>query len=324
MVILGSGWNCGKMVGRSEPEQEHILSGALTSSRNELGGLVRAYAEAVEAKLGTYLGEVRGPSELVAAMGYAVLGPGKRIRPALVLMCNEACGGDEKAALTAGCAVEMVHAYSLVHDDLPSMDDDDMRRGRATCHKVYGEAVAILAGDALLSEAFGIIAKEIHSAELAQELVRELSEACGSDGMVGGQAADMLTQGRGGDTEMLEYIHANKTAKLIRASCRMGALTGGANDEQLEALGEYGQAVGLAFQVIDDLLDVEGDAELVGKAVGKDDGAGKLTYPSIVGVEAAREKVRSLGEEARAALKVLGKRGERLTELAELLARRVT
>ena len=300
------------------------MSDAVASSKNELGRLVQPYAEGVESKLRAYLEAVRGPGELVEAMRYASLGSGKRIRPALVLMCNEACGGDEGAALTAGCAVEMVHAYSLVHDDLPSMDDDDMRRGRATCHKVYGEAVAILAGDALLSEAFAIIAKEICSAELAQSLVRELSEACGSDGMVGGQAADMLSEGRGGNSEMLEYIHANKTAKLIRASCRMGALTGGASDEQLEAFGVYGQAVGLTFQVIDDLLDAGGDAELVGKAVGKDDGAGKLTYPSVVGVEAAREKVRCLVEEANGALKVLGKRGERLAELAELLARRAT
>ena len=160
------------MCGMSKAQQEKVLSEAAAGGKNELASLLRPYAEQVEAKLREYLERVPGPQQLAEAMAYAVLGPGKRIRPALVLMCNEACGGEAEAALTTGCAVEMVHAYSLVHDDLPSMDDDDMRRGRATCHKVYGEAVAILAGDALLSEAFGIIAKEIHSAELAQALAQ--------------------------------------------------------------------------------------------------------------------------------------------------------
>ncbi len=294
------------------------------SAKNDLASLVEPYAEAVAEKLREYLGKVSGPKQLVGAMGYAVLGPGKRIRPALVLMCDEACGGQGEAALTAGCAVEMLHTYSLVHDDLPSMDDDDMRRGRATCHKVYGEAMAILAGDALLTEAFGIIGKEIESAQLVKALVHELAQACGVEGMVGGQAADMLTEGKKGDAELLKYIHSNKTGKLIRACCRMGALTGGASEEELEALGVYGEAVGMAFQVIDDLLDVGGDAQMVGKAVGKDDQAGKLTYPSIVGAQAAREKVCSLGKEAKAALKPLGERGKKLTALAELLGRRVS
>jgi geranylgeranyl diphosphate synthase type II len=257
-------------------------------------------------------------------MGYALLGPGKRIRPVLVLMSDEACGGHRASALTAGCAVEMLHTYSLVHDDLPSMDDDDMRRGRPTCHKVYGEAMAILVGDALLTEAFGIISKQIDSAQLAKALVQELARASGAEGMVAGQAADMLTEGSKGDAQMLEYIHSNKTAKLIRACCRMGALTGGAGIEEIEALGTYGEAVGMAFQVIDDLLDIAGDAQMVGKAVGKDDRAGKLTYPSIVGTKAAHEKVVLLSDQARAALGPLGRRGQKLTELAELLARRVS
>jgi len=312
------------MCGMSKAQQEKVLSEAVAGGKNELASLLRPYAEQVEAKLREYLKRVRGPQQLAEAMDYAVLGPGKRIRPALVLMCNEACGGQRAAALTAGCAVEMLHAYSLVHDDLPSIDDDDMRRGRATCHKVYGEAVAMLAGDALLTEAFGIIAEEIDSAQLVKDLVKELAQASGAEGMVAGQAADILTQGKKGDARMLEYIHSNKTAKLIRACCRMGALTGAASSEELEALGAYGEAVGMAFQVIDDLLDVGGDAQMLGKAVGKDDRTGKLTYPSIVGVKAAREKVRSLGETATAALRPLGRRGEKLSLLAELLARRVT
>lgn len=301
-----------------------VLSEALVSTKNELAELVGPYAQAVDSKLREYLGKVSGPERLVEAMSYAVLGLGKRIRPVLLLMCNEACGGPREAALTAGCAVEMLHTYSLVHDDLPSMDDDDLRRGRATCHKVYGQAMAILAGDALLTEAFGIITKEIESAQLVKDLVWELAVASGAEGMVGGQAADMLTEGKKGNAQMLEYIHSNKTGKLIRACCRMGALTGGASKEELEALGAYGESVGMAFQVIDDLLDVGGDAQMVGKAVGKDDQAGKLTYPSIVGEKAAREKVRSLGEAASAALNPFGERGKKLSKLAELLARRVS
>jgi len=308
----------------SRLQQEKVLSEALTSNKNELGRLVGPYAEAVEGRLREYLAKLRGPKQLTEAMGYAALGPGKRIRPALVLMCNEACGGQRDLALTAGCAVEMVHAYSLVHDDLPSMDDDDIRRGRPACHKVYGEAMAMLAGDALLTEAFAIISKEIESPQLAKELVKELAQASGVEGMVAGQAADMLTVGKKGDPEMLAYVHSNKTGKLIRACCRMGALTGGASGEKLEALGRYGEAIGMAFQVIDDLLDVAGNAQMMGKALRKDDQAGKLTYPSIVGTEAAKEKVRSLGEDAAAALRGLGQRGKKLSLLAELLARRVT
>ena len=294
------------------------------STNSGLTGLIGPYAELIEQRLKGYLGKLEGPGRLIEAMKYAGLGPGKRIRPVLVLMCNEACGGEVELALAAGCAVEMVHAYSLVHDDLPSMDDDDLRRGRPTCHKVYGEAGAILAGDALLTEAFGLIAKEIESAELAKALVAELAAAAGSDGMVGGQAADMEAEEDGGDAETLNYIHSHKTGKLIRACCRMGALTAGATEEQLQGLSTYGQAVGMAFQIIDDLLDVASSAEVLGKSVGKDETAGKLTYPSLLGIEAAREKVRQLSEQAEESLEPLGDGGGKLRSLAKMLARRAT
>lgn len=289
----------------------------------DLTNLIRPYAELVDNKLRDYLGKLSGPGQLLEAMRYATLSPGKRIRPALVLMCNEACNGQRKAALPAACSVEMIHAYSLVHDDLPSMDDDDLRRGRATCHKVYGEAMAILAGDALLTEAFRIIAQEIDSADLVGSLVKELSEAAGAGGMVGGQSADILAEQSGGDTEKLQYIHSHKTGKLIRASCRMGALTAGADELKLKAVSDYGEAAGMAFQVIDDLLDMSGNVEVLGKNVSKDDRAGKLTYPAVLGSESAQQKVRSLNEKAAAALKPLGERGQKLLLLSEMLAQRV-
>ena len=182
--------------------------------------------------------------------------------------------------------------------------------------------MAILAGDALLTEAFGIMGKEIESAELMRSLVSELAEAAGANGMVGGQAADMTAEQDGGDAEMLAYIHSHKTGKLIRACCRMGALTAGATKEELQAVSDYGKAVGMAFQIIDDLLDLDSNAEVLGKSVGKDDRAGKLTYPSLLGSEAARQKVRWLSEQATSALKPLGMRGKKLLSLAQMLAQR--
>ncbi|MCK4963169.1 MAG: polyprenyl synthetase family protein [Anaerolineales bacterium] len=263
------------------------------------------------------------PVLLHEAMRYSVLNGGKRIRPILVYAAGYAVAADEAALDAPASAVEFIHAYSLVHDDLPSMDDDDLRRGRATCHKVYGEAMAILAGDALLTEAFRIMSKEIDSQELAGALVNELSEAAGAGGMVGGQSADILAEQSGGDAEKLQYIHSHKTGKLIRASCRMGALTAGADELKLKAVSDYGEAVGMAFQVIDDLLDMNGNSEILGKSAGKDDRAGKLTYPSVLGSEAAQQKVRSLNEKAAAALKPLGERGQKLLLLSGMLAQRV-
>ena len=263
------------------------------------------------------------PARLAAAMRYSVMAGGKRLRPVLCLLAAEACGGDRAAALPAACALEMVHTYSLIHDDLPAMDDDDLRRGRPTCHKAFDEATAVLAGDGLLTLAFEVIVAHVRPAEAAAGCVRALAEAAGPEGMVGGQMADLQAEGRtDGSTEALEAIHRRKTGALLRASLRMGGVVAGAPAGDLAALDAYGRAVGLAFQIVDDLLDVQGDEAKLGKRVGKDSGLGKWTYPGFLGVEGSRLRARQLADEAVAALEPLGPRGGRLRALAvDLLER---
>lgn len=263
------------------------------------------------------------PSRLAAAMRYSVLGGGKRLRPVMALLAADACGGDWDSALPAACAVEMIHAYSLIHDDLPCMDDDDLRRGRPTCHKAFDEATAVLAGDALLTYAFEVVARYVKPAEAALGCVRELAWAAGPNGMVGGQMADLLAEGRSdGSAEELERIHRRKTGALLRASLKMGAIIAGASAEQLEAVDRYGQAVGLAFQIVDDLLDVEGTEEATGKRVGKDQGLNKWTYPRFWGVEGSRAKASLLADQAARSLDPLGERGSALRALAWTLLER--
>ncbi|MGH8163922.1 MAG: farnesyl diphosphate synthase, partial [Rhodanobacteraceae bacterium] len=229
------------------------------------------------------------PRELVRAMRYAVLG-GKRLRPLLVYATGAALGAEEYVLDAPACAVELIHAYSLVHDDLPAMDDDDLRRGRPTCHVVFGEAAAILAGDAMQALAFEIIAADrTPSIEAATrvEMVRVLSAACGAQGMAGGQAFDLAAVGKTLDLGELERMHVHKTGALIRASVRLGALAAGCGDAAtIDALDRYGHAVGLAFQVRDDILDVEGHADVIGKTSGKDAAAAKPTFPSVLGMDA--------------------------------------
>jgi geranylgeranyl diphosphate synthase type II len=263
------------------------------------------------------------PGRLAEAMRYSVMAGGKRLRPVLCLMAAEACGGDASAALPAACALEMVHTYSLVHDDLPSMDDDDLRRGRPTCHKAFDEATAVLAGDGLLTLAFEVIARHIRPAEAALGCVRALAEAAGPSGMVGGQMADLEAEGcTDGTTGALEAIHRRKTGALLRAALRMGALVASATECERQALDDYGRAVGLAFQIVDDLLDVQGDEVKLGKRVRKDSGLGKWTYPAFLGVEGSRLRARQLAEEASAALSPFAGRGDRLRILAlDLLER---
>jgi geranylgeranyl diphosphate synthase type II len=256
------------------------------------------------------------PARLAAAMRYSVLSGGKRLRPLLCLMAAEACGGDAEAALPAACALELVHTYSLIHDDLPAMDDDDLRRGRPTCHKAFDEATAILAGDALLTLAFEIVATQTRPAEAALSCVRVLAEAAGASGMVGGQMADLEAEGRrGGSADELEAIHRRKTGALLRAPLRMGAIVAGADANCRAALDHYGRAVGLAFQIVDDLLDVEGDEAKLGKRIHKDFELGKWTYPGFLGVEGSRHRARQLADEAVAALAPLGAGGDRLRAL---------
>jgi geranylgeranyl diphosphate synthase, type II len=257
------------------------------------------------------------PEDLREAIRYALLAPGKRLRPRLVLLAVEACGGTAAVALPAACAVEMVHAYSLVHDDLPAMDDDDLRRGRPTCHKVYGEATAILVGDALLARAFEVLAEEIQPADRAARCCAILGRTAGATALVGGQAADLAGEIVETDVEGLESIHRRKTGALIAAALQLGGVAAGATAAQLAALEQYGRHLGLAFQITDDLLDVAGDQAAVGKRLAKDAARGKATYPSLLGVDESRGRAAALVEEACQALESFGAAGEPLRKLAQ-------
>jgi geranylgeranyl diphosphate synthase type II len=280
---------------------------------------------AVEAHLRSVLHPQPGlPASLLEAMRFSLLAPGKRLRPLLVVMAAEACGATFAAALPAAGAVEMVHTYSLIHDDLPAMDDDDLRRGLPTCHKQFGEALAILAGDALLTLAFQVLA-EGYPGPTAAACCRELARAAGAAGMVGGQVDDLAWErtANARALEGLEHLHARKTGALIRASLRLGVLAAHPDrtpaPDLLERFDTYGRCLGLAFQITDDLLDVEGHAERAGKRVGKDAARGKLTYPGLLGVAESRARARRLGEQARDSLAPLGAGAEPLLRLVALV-----
>jgi len=262
------------------------------------------------------------PEHLRESIRYSLLAPGKRLRPMLVLSAAEACGGPIEAALPAACAVEMVHCYSLIHDDLPAMDDDDLRRGRPTCHKVYGEATAILAGDALLTLAFEVLARQIRPGAVAAQCCAVLAEAAGASALVGGQADDLAGEFAAGDLDTLTAIHRRKTGAMLLSSLRLGALVAGGSEEQCAALTVYGGRLGLAFQIADDLLDVQGDAAAVGKRVGKDHERGKMTFPSVLGVDESRRQARQLIDEACEALSSFGPLAEPLVALAHYVVER--
>lgn len=290
-----------------------------------------SYAQIVERRLGEILqdqcgGDNRNSAALLGdAMRYGVLNGGKRLRPFLTLQAAHLFDVDVENALDVACAVECVHCYSLIHDDLPAMDDDDVRRGVPTVHKKYDEATAILAGDALLTLAFELLAKNTtqQSADVGIELVSGLARASGYGGMVGGQALDLAAEDRPAlELDEILRIQTLKTGALIEFSLDAGALIGGATDAQRKALGNYGRAVGLAFQIADDLLDVEGAAEKVGKAVGKDERSGKKTFISHFGVEGARARVRELEAEAVAALEMFGERAGVLSDVAAFVVKR--
>jgi len=295
--------------------------GVSTSGFNEL---LRQKAELVNAALRRILAEQTGIApDLKEALEYTLVAPGKRVRSVLVLWCCElVCGGVNRDAETAAAAVEMVHTYSLVHDDLPAMDDDDLRRGRPTCHKVFDEATAILTGDALLTLAFEILSKRIDKPAVAVRLISLLAESAGPAGMIAGQMADLKAEQTGGDERLLEYIHTNKTAKMFRCAAGMGAVCGGAAEQQYDRLCEYGLKIGLGFQVADDILDVCASSEQLGKTAGKDVRAGKATYPAIVGLEKSRESAKKLAGEAVALLEPFGSRAETLRQLAVALLER--
>lgn len=263
------------------------------------------------------------PHTLHEAMRYAVLGGGKRVRPLLVHAAGEVAGAAPEACDAAACAVEMIHAYSLVHDDMPCMDDDDLRRGRPTVHKAYDEATALLVGDALQTQAFVVLAQvPALGAEARLKLVAELALASGSVGMCGGQAIDLQNVGLAMTRDALEGMHRMKTGALLRASVRMGALCGNIDPAGLAALDEYAAAVGLAFQVVDDILDVTADTATLGKTAGKDAANDKPTYVSLLGLDAARELAAQLRTDAHEALAGFGARAGRLAELADLIVLR--
>jgi len=283
------------------------------------------WSERADAALARVLpAEHDAPVELHKAMRYAVLGGGKRLRPVLVYATGSALGATAERLDAAAAAVEIIHAYSLVHDDLPAMDDDALRRGKPTCHVVFGEAMAILAGDALQALAFQVLADDAHlrdASALHVEMLRTLAAACGAHGMAGGQAFDLAAVGKHLSASELERMHVFKTGALIRASVRLGALAAGCRDAAvLDALERYGHCLGLAFQIRDDILDVEGDSATIGKTAGKDAADDKPTYPAILGMDGARTELDALTRSALAAIAGLGASFAPLAELARFVA----
>lgn len=258
------------------------------------------------------------------SMQYSLIGGGKRIRPVLALATAEAVGGMAQSILPAACAIELIHTYSLIHDDLPAMDNDDYRRGRLSNHKVFGEGNAILAGDGLLTYAFELLAQPIDgvSSERQLRVIREVARAAGPEGMVGGQVADLEAEGKKLSLTEIEQIHIKKTGAMLTVSVRLGAILAGATEEKIEALTRYARAIGLAFQIKDDILDLEGDSETLGKPAQSDLRQQKSTYPSLLGLEGAKAELKARTTEAHAALETLANQAVFLHDLAEYIAQR--
>ena len=300
--------------------------GSRTAPTFDIERYLKERAALVERALETIVAQPGGPgAPLMEAMRYSLMAGGKRLRPILALGACEAVGGPAANAMGLACALEMIHTYSMIHDDLPCMDDDDLRRGKPTNHKVYGEAMATLAGDALLTDAFKVLARSASQrvpAAVVLDVVAELSSAAGSEGMVAGQAIDILSEGHAADLQALEYLHARKTGALFLAAVRGGAKLGGADAEQLKALSDYGRALGLAFQVIDDILDVEATTEQMGKRTHKDDAHGKATYPALIGVAESRALAVDLKQRAQAALAAFDDRADPLRQIAAFVVER--
>lgn len=295
----------------------------------DLKSYLRERAALVEAALDRWLPREEAlPPKLHQAMRYSVFAGGKRLRPVLLIAACEAVGGVPARVLHAACAMEMIHTYSLIHDDLPAMDDDDFRRGRPTNHKVYGEATAILAGDALLTEAFRLLADAEANRDIdplvSLRVIETIARCAGSQGMVGGQVVDMESEGQAIDFATLNYIHTRKTGALFLASIQAGAWLGGGSDEQLTALTRYGETAGLAFQIADDILDIVGDQQEVGKDIGSDQARGKATYPALLGLGEARRRAGELRDLAIAALEPLGADAEPLRAIARYIVDRTS
>jgi geranylgeranyl diphosphate synthase type II len=263
------------------------------------------------------------PATIHKAMRYSLFAGGKRLRPILCLAAAETCGGKIDHALPLACALECIHTYSLVHDDLPSMDNDDFRRGRLTCHKVFGDGIAVLAGDALLTMAFEIVSRAKPTSRYNMSiLLREVAVAAGSQKLIAGQVADLEAEGKETTRAGLRYIHENKTAAILTTSVRLGAMSANANRKQLAAITKFGRALGLAFQVIDDILDVTQTSEKLGKSAGKDVAAKKATYPAVIGLDKSRAEARRLTKQAHDALSIFGTKADALHALANYLLER--
>lgn len=283
------------------------------------------HKEKLETHLREYVHNLKAPAEIKESMIYSLEAGGKRIRPMLLFATLAAFGEDTLKGLWSAAAIEMIHTYSLIHDDLPSMDNDDLRRGKPTNHKVYGEAFAILAGDALLTYSFQTIAEtpdEFASAETKLSLIKVLSKAAGAEGMVGGQAADIKGEGKQLNIEDLEYIHVHKTGKLLECSVVSGAILANANEETIQALSHFAFHLGLAFQIRDDILDLEGTEEIIGKPVGSDESKNKSTYPALLTMDGAKEALDYHISSAKEKLKETGLQTELLEEITDLIANR--
>ncbi|MEE9257570.1 MAG: farnesyl diphosphate synthase [bacterium] len=303
------------------------MSPETRSAEKDTAAYLKTWASRVEEELDRRVPEAGSePPEMYRIMRYSLFAGGKRLRPVLCVAGCEAAGGDPETVLPAACAIECIHTYSLIHDDLPAMDDDDFRRGNPTSHKVFGEAAAILGGDGLLTLAFGLMGdgEMIRSAgaERVLEGIRVLAEAVGAAGMVGGQLLDIRAGGHVQRPAELEEIHRRKTGAMIRASVYLGGLLGGADAAQLGALSRYGEKAGLAFQIVDDVLDVEGEAALLGKSTGSDEAQQKATYPALHGLEASKEMAKRAVEEALDALSAFPGGASALASLARFIVLR--
>src|SRR6266508_6639619 len=290
-----------------------------------LKAYLRSRQKEIDHALDRYLPKANTkPATLHKAMRYSLFAGGKRLRPILCLAAAEACGGKIKDALPFACALECIHTYSLVHDDLPSMDDDDFRRGRPTCHKIFGDGIAILAGDALLTVAFQIVSNAKPTSRYDTSiLLREVAVAAGSQRLIAGQVADLEAEGKNVKRDQLQFIHENKTAAILKSSVRLGAMSANADARKLSAVTRFGQRLGLAFQIIDDILDVTQTSEILGKSAGKDVAARKATYPAVIGLEKSRAEARRLTRQAHNALSVFSSSdAEPLHALANYLLER--
>jgi len=281
----------------------------------------------VEAALQGYFPEPEGlTADLTKAMRYSLFAGGKRLRPILCIAGAQAVGGSGREVLPVACALELIHTYSLIHDDLPLMDDDDLRRGKATNHKVFGEPIALLAGDGLLTEAFRLMTSADISAKISPNILLRaiglISRAAGHDGMVGGQAVDIQWEGKTADLPVVKFMHTHKTGALITASVASGAILGGADESQFEAIISYGEKIGLAFQISDDILDIEGDSETMGKQAGADEQKGKMTYPSVLGLNESKRIQSELVQTAVQDLRKFGSRAEPLRQIARYIIER--